>query len=429
MTGRWVLAGMALFAGWMSWFCLERNARFGAGILDLGLHDQMVWLASRGADPWLTTRGLSVLQDHFTPAAWLLAPLYFGAGSLLVLQAAATASGAWPVYRLSGRADLALLYLLHPVVQWQAAFDFHLTTLVTPLFLWALMFRSQERLGGYYACLALALTTGEAIGFTVVALAWVVRDWRTFWLGAGGLGVAGVTMHVALGGEPSQYLGLYGRWSWDPDMLVTVLVLLAPLAFLPLGCPARLVPALPALLGNALAWRPAQHDFTLHYEAAVVPFLFWAAAEALPRLRWRWPLAAAGVVGLALGPRSLPGAVGLEVTLPPEASVSAENVTGGWLSERPSLYLFPNPFQSAVWGNHPGALAEGATNHVMPLEPGALRRAARDASVQYVVFVTARPNGCPLPDEDREYYLQGLVGSGWYRVARSEPGVTILERR
>lgn len=447
---RLVLAAMVAYGALFTWFTTARDARLGAGILDLGIHDQTVWLASRGLDPYLTSRGLSAFADHFSPVAWVLAPFYWGPASLLALQAFATASGAWPVFRLALRrsvspglaAALAGLYLLHPVVQWQNVFDFHFVVLTTPLFLWALLFLEEERPFGYYACLVTALLCGEAVGFTLLALAWTVRSAGTAVLGAAGLVVAAVSMRLASGGAPSQYASLYPTSAegalqvllllFSEDTLNLFLVLLLPLALLPLGSPRRLVPALPVLLGNLLSWRSSQHDFHFHYEAAVLPFLFWAAADALPRLpRAAWVLSAAALVGWLLGP--LAPWRGLPDTAPPawpevpaEASVSAENPSGARFSARRGIYLFPNPFQSAAWGNRPQALAETASNQVAPLEPGALRRAAEDAGVDYVVFTSGVRNACPVSDPDRHHYLGVLLT--WYGVHHAGPGAVILRR-
>lgn len=456
---RLVLAAMALYAAGFSWFTVARDQRLAAGILDLGIHDQTVWLASRGLDPFLTSRGLSAFADHFSPVAWLLAPFYAGAWSLLAVQACATASGAWPVFRMALRrgsppgpaAGLALLYLAHPAVQWQNVFDFHFAVLTTPLFLWALLFLEEERPWGYGACLGLALSCGEAVGFTVLALAWTIRGSRwalpTAVAGLAGLVIAAAAMRLASGGAASQYASLYPTSLFSArqvlqslvsvDTLNLFLVLLLPLAFLPLLAPGRLVPAVPVLLGNLLSWRDSQHDFHFHYEAAVLPFLFWAAAEALPRLRWPSVLAGAAVVGFFLGPlapgRGLPPAeraawASALAGLPPEASVSVENPGGGLVSARERVYLFPNPFQSAAWGNRPQALAETASNEISPLEPGALRRAAEDAGVDCVVFLSGVRNACPISVPDRHHYLRVLLSTPTYGVRHAGPGLVILER-
>lgn len=458
---RLVLALAALYGLGMSWFTLQKDQRLAAGILDLGIHEQTVWLASQGLNPWLTSRGLSAFADHFSPVAWLLAvpyQLWPGPEILLSVQALLTASGAWPVFRLAARrasepaaAALAALYLLNPVVQWQNAFDFHFTVLTTPLLLWALHFLEEERPWAYALSLGLTLACGEALGFTVLTLAWTIRRsswaWPTAAAGLGGLVLAAEAMRLASGGAASQYGSLYPTDLFSAQRVLAAiltedtqnlfLLLLLPLAGLPLLAPEKLVPALPVLLGNLLSWRQSQHDFHCHYEAAVLPFLFWAAAEGLPRLRDpRW-LAAPAFLCWLLGPlapwRGLPAAdyeawTAVLDSLPAETSISAENRGGSRVSARQQVYLFPNPFQAAAWGNSPQALAETASNEVHPLEPGALRRAAEDAQVDQVVFLTGLPNPCPLAEADRHHFLRVLLSTPLYGVRHAGPGVVILER-
>ena len=83
--------------------------RYAEGLnstFDLGIHDQACWLVYHGINPFLSSRGLQVQADHFSPMAYLLAPLYFfwnDPRMLLLVQTLVLGSGSIPVYLLARR--------------------------------------------------------------------------------------------------------------------------------------------------------------------------------------------------------------------------------------------------------------------------------------------------------------------------------------
>ena len=110
---------------------------------DLGIFDQAVWLISQGETPFVTTRGLHILGDHFSILLYLLGPIYRlfpHPKTLLTLQTLAMALGAIPAYglarkRLGGESYgllFGLVYLLHPAHQWSITYEFHPDTFANP---------------------------------------------------------------------------------------------------------------------------------------------------------------------------------------------------------------------------------------------------------------------------------------------------------
>jgi uncharacterized membrane protein len=97
---------------------------------------------------------------------------------LLVLQDAAMALGALPVFLLarkhlrSERAGVAfaLVYLLYPATTWTALNEFHPVALATPLLLAAIWALDEHRLVLFSAFALLAATTKEEIPLVIAGI-------------------------------------------------------------------------------------------------------------------------------------------------------------------------------------------------------------------------------------------------------------------
>jgi uncharacterized membrane protein len=116
------------------------------------------------------------LGAHVEPLTLLLAPLAWLAGDapnlallLLVLQAMVVASGAVPTYLLArvllknefGGVTFALLYLLYPTVGAIVSFEFHMVTLATGFWLWAIYFVHRQKWWGVVTFALLATACKE----------------------------------------------------------------------------------------------------------------------------------------------------------------------------------------------------------------------------------------------------------------------------
>ncbi|MEP7334895.1 MAG: DUF2079 domain-containing protein, partial [Actinomycetota bacterium] len=346
----------------------------------------------------------SRLASHFDPILVLFAPLWLvwpSPEALLVAQAIAIALGALPVFWLarkhldSERAGLgfALAYLLYPATQWVALSEFHPVALTTPLLLFAFWYLDEDRLVAFAICAALASTTKEEIPLAVAGLGvWyaLARRRRVAGIAIAVAGVAvaafalGVVAHYNDGGDPfaGRYEEVGGspagilktlltdpltilRAAFDLHGLAYLLVLLVPLAFLPLAAPLALLPALPDLALNLLSSTDTQTSVHFHYVAPLVPALFAAAIFAAARFERpiAKPLVALVLVSnFVLGAiplwGAIPGGEALQANaalisdhdrtaaralrlIPSDVVVSASNSLGAHLSERRRFLSFP----------------------------------------------------------------------------------------
>jgi hypothetical protein len=117
-----------------------RHHSFRSGSLDLGFFDQLTYLISVGQPPINSIANFHLLSDHAAYTLYLIAPIYLiwaNVHVLLIVQAIALASGAYPICRiaqlqgLSHRHALALAvaYLLYPIVLTANLADFHPETI------------------------------------------------------------------------------------------------------------------------------------------------------------------------------------------------------------------------------------------------------------------------------------------------------------
>ncbi len=142
----WLLiAAYALTFGALS---ILQHDSFGTSIYDLGNVDQAVWNTIHGRILQFTTQprmGDIRLSMHVEPILLpisLLYLIYSSPKTLLILQTAAMALGAWPLYLLArwklGRAwpavAFSLAYLLMPALEAANLFEFH-AVVIAPVFL------------------------------------------------------------------------------------------------------------------------------------------------------------------------------------------------------------------------------------------------------------------------------------------------------
>lgn len=391
----------AYAAGFGTLAALEHRA-FETGRFDLGNMTQAVWSTVEGRPLDVTELGgdqISRLGAHVDPFLVLFAPLWLVWPSptmLLVVQAAAIALGALPIFWL-GRKHLGsewagvlcgLAYLVYPAVQWLALDEFHPVALACPLLAYAFWYLDEDRLWAFVPFGILAALTKEEIPLIVGALG----IWYAI---AKGRRVAGTVIAIAGAATTALWLGIvmphfregaepafYGRYNavggspagivetavTDPLALAEALThrrdllylveLGLPLAGLFLLAPLALIAAVPELLANLLSSVSNQTSIRFHYTAPITPFLFAAAILGAAQFRRRREVAAAIlafslVAGIAIGPlragelaperRSTHDRVAEQAValIPPDAPVSSTNGLGGHLSERRRIHSFP----------------------------------------------------------------------------------------
>lgn len=364
---------------------------------DLGIFEQVVRNYAHLNIPVseLKGPGVNILGDHFSPILATLGPVYLLFPSpitLLTVQAAAFALSVVPVTRLAISTCGTRLggvfgaaYALSWGIQSAVAFDFHETCLAVVFVAFCLerLYRRQ-----WWAAVAYSLPlllVKEDLGLTVAAIGLyiVLRGPKKLGvpLALGGVAACCLTMlvvipHLNVYGQ-NTYLGQAAGTVGNPlvrfimpgQKLETVLLLLAPTAFLALRSPI-LVIALPTIAWRFWATNPAYWGTDFHYSAVLMPVVFVAAATAVPRVHAALRAALpryAGRFHLAIGAWCLTFVVLLSgqspvgqlfraeawrpvlsaaerealASIPDHATVAAENSLAPQLTSRTTVYLFP----------------------------------------------------------------------------------------
>jgi uncharacterized membrane protein len=407
-TRRVVYGAMAVYALLFAAAAVVVYLMFHEQRLDLGDMVQAVWSTAHGHFLQVTTpsgREVVRLGLHADPFLALFAPLWWLWPSpllLLVVQAAAVASGVLPVYWLarthlgSERAGVhfAFIYLLFPATQYNALTDMtgpHPVSFAVPLILYAIWFLYTDRLLPFAVMALLAASTKEEIPIAIGCLGiwYAVRRGRRL-SGAAilALGTAATLVDVlviiphysptgqspfagryaAIGGTPrgiahtlvSDPLAfVHAVASWHK--LIFVLLLLVPFLGLWALEPLLLLCAIPELAVDLFSSEPLQTQIQGHYTAGVLPFVLAAtvlgtarlgrdparvsfyALAAVAMLMVLSPLIPAGA-DLVAAVRSDPARAAKSRALrmvPADAKVSASQAIAGYLSARRFISVFP----------------------------------------------------------------------------------------
>ncbi len=269
----------------------------------------VTWLGERMAGGWAThpafvpivvaLAGVAMATSALT-CLWAGDDHSFGSVATIVLQAAALAAGALPLARLARRelsdpslvAALVIAYLAFTPIRSVMNLGIDPAAFAGPALLSALVaFREGRfRLGAVLGCAALAIDPRAAVlglmlgGYLLVVL-------RQVRLGAVACVVALAVLAIAwrapvsvLGGPIAPLGAVASVAGFGLHAFTAWLVVLAPLAFLPLLAPLHLVIVLPALiLGGALV-APGRGALEASWVALASPLLFAAAVFGIRKL-------------------------------------------------------------------------------------------------------------------------------------------------
>lgn len=410
------LAAVYLFVyGALSVLRHESYHSFG---FDLGLFNQTFWNTTQGR-PFESTMSQaqpiphSLFGDHFSPILWVLVPFYYAyphPETLVVVQTAALALGAWPVYLLAklklpnGYPLLwVIAYFLFIPLAYINLDDFHEVTFAVAPLGFALYFVERGRTGPFLLSLLITFLVKEEMaligaGFGVYVLL-SRRSWKVG-LGvlAGSLLAFAAVIQIVIpffaNGSPYPYIGeRYSEVGGSLRGIATTLVtdplriarsLLQPkkiyfviaLFGSTLGLSALAgwasVVLLPTLGYLLLSNYVPQFSFTSQYSAPLIPLIVGTAILAMARMResWHRPVMAAVVVsslvfswgfgdmpfsrkfdpGLYTTPARYTTFVRYLSVIPRDATVSAENGFPSHLSERRYIYDYGfEGTQNADW--------------------------------------------------------------------------------
>ncbi len=314
-----------------------RHFTFNTAGHDLGIFDQLVWNSLRGRlfEVSILPDTPVVLGQHFSVMMLAFVPLYALWSDpivLLVVQTLGIATGAFPIFwfareRIGHGLALvvAVAYFLFPALQWVNLFQFHEIALAIPLLSFATFFLLRRMDKPFLILLVVSLLVKEEIAFipvaigvylfliqrrralgltlamagaiwTVVLLQYIIPFFRGSEFNGGyyyfGSGIdAGKGRYDYLGGSLGEIaMTLVTRPAYVLQNVLTApkieftLLLLAPLAFLPLvGADVALM--LTPILGASLLSNYApQFSIYYHYTAAMIPCLFYAAVVGVERI-------------------------------------------------------------------------------------------------------------------------------------------------
>jgi uncharacterized membrane protein len=291
---------------------------------DLGTYAQSAWLINRGEEPVSTITDLDLFAEQagvgFYAVAWLTKVLPT-IPTLLVVQSAALAIGMVPLWRLARRVAhlrvgaagaLLVAYALYPALQDLNLADYHQASLAVPVLLGAALFGLEGRWLPFGLCCAAAMVCRADYGLVVmglgallaiegkrragavtavVALVWTVIALQAIQPNLAGGAFVHADAFEAYGTTP---LGVaWGMLTSPLEVLGDVfseenfqllVVLLAPVFFLPVIAPRYLLPALPLealyLVANASDERAARPEHVV----PMLAFVFVATVFAISRI-------------------------------------------------------------------------------------------------------------------------------------------------
>jgi uncharacterized membrane protein len=361
-----VIAYIAFYLTWS--ICNYRE--FGTYGFDLGIHDQAVWLLSRGESPFVTISGNHYFGDHLSWIMLVMVPFYWlfhSASVLLVAQSLALGLAAIPAFLVARKllrsewlaGAVAWAYLLNPYLGWTNLEQFHPDSFEVPLVFLAFLFVIGRRWRAFFVTIVLLMLVKEDVPLLVLGLGiWVAFRYdrgvglRTTVLGALWLfvnfrfllplmsGTGSLAAYVSSHATRIPFGGLGGflhtlvtrPWrvltaAFGPGRPLYYLQVFAPLGFLPWLSPSTLAAVILPLAANGLSTFYYQQSLQHHYGTLVVPGLLVAAIFGIAnarsrRLRW-------GVVGVML--------VGTMVSLWLWGPMPGSRDPGPWI-DRPTEY-------------------------------------------------------------------------------------------
>ena len=178
-----LLACMVLFVVWFSAYSIAAHDAHDTHKADLGQIDLAIWNTAHGRfvqqikEEAVSTRLTDHVEPIFLPVS-LIFWVWNDVRALLILQAAALAAGAWPIYLLArhklalagydaaaewGGLAITTAYLLTPALQAAAVAEFHALPLAAPLIAWALWTVTRRRWGWFMFASSLLIGVQEGM--------------------------------------------------------------------------------------------------------------------------------------------------------------------------------------------------------------------------------------------------------------------------
>ncbi|MCL1859383.1 MAG: DUF2079 domain-containing protein [Oscillospiraceae bacterium] len=324
--------------------CIMRYRTFLSSTFDFGIFAQMFEnMAKTGLQITSVERNmqLSHFAVHFSPFYYLLLPFYMifrSPESLLVMQSAAVALGAFPLALIAKKFKLnninilliIIAYLFYPALNGGLFFDFHENKFLTVLILWLMYFIISDKHENYkkyiliYIFAALILTVKEDSFLYVFCIALYMislkKDGRfvkrniitgvilagssiiyfmfsTFYLRAFGLGVMTYRYYLFLRMSEDGFLAMILNVVKNPALLLASLLsvpekldfifyMFIPLCFLPFVSKKLnfVFLIIPMIIMNLATDYIYQYDVNFQYTYGVTALLFFLALKNLSKI-------------------------------------------------------------------------------------------------------------------------------------------------
>ena len=387
-------------------------------------------------------------------ALLLIQTMALAAGAIPVYLLARTRLGHWSA------AGFVVVYLLYPALEAANMFDFHANALAVP-FLAAAFYCAElrwYRALAVWATLGMACREDIVLMFSMMGIyiVWVHQERKGWWLLSVSLAVFGLTtlvimpvstkegllrhaarytflrdaVHNAVQTSPCGIAAVVSDVLSEPDRIRYMTHLTAPVLVTPLLSPGSLLPATPIIGLNLLSsWNCTYALDRFHYSAPIVPFIAFSAILGVERLvTWlmkqrsiprTFTLAVlmAGILTTSVtyhrrfghtpiskrfavpkAEKRFAAASEMFGLIPSDARVSAEGSLNPHLTQRETIYLFPNL-------EHPTA---GPADYVALDQMG---------------------NIFPAKPEQYDALVTDMMSSGDYRILFDEDGYLLLKRR
>ena len=310
-------------AGFFGILGILKEQTFHYGFFDLGIEIHFnIWKTA--ISDGLIAKFINASQGHFQPLYIIHSYIYKlipSSSLLLFLQSIITISGIIPLYLLAKerfdssliRVGIILVYLLYPAVEYNTFNDHHLDHVFIPVMLWAYYFaeRSQTTLMILILMVASAIKEPLILGvsFFGIYLFWGKKRrylgsfiFLFFFLSAYWViyffipSVTPFMKGISTANEGTfiiNNISEVGIWIFlkeliTPKKILFVFFGFAPLLFLPLLSPSRLLPVIPIIGIQILSRSPLHQSVDSHYMAGIIPSLFVALVFGLSKIKDRW---------------------------------------------------------------------------------------------------------------------------------------------
>jgi uncharacterized membrane protein len=441
---KWSWLISAILLGFFAFYVVLKGTQhfsLNTNAYDLSVFDYALWNTVHGKMLFVPFWGNSFFYEHFSPVLLLLVPVYalFSTPvTLLVLQCAAIALAAWPLYRIAERiwgnkplaAILILVFLNNWYVVHGVLYEVHIEMIV-PLLVF-LMFWSwlQKNYFFYFVWLVLALMCKEDMGVYLFGfgcfLIW--KEKKMF----PGLWTAGSALFWVIGSlffvnQLNHGYTFVSNWNpeqlslgpllleqlrapWKPLLVFctpAVSRILLTVFFLPLFSWWGLICLLPIWV-QASSANTLQANFALYYAAPVLPFLFISTVFGLKTLMEKWPLLR---VWLLTGVGCFLVVFNLHV-YPPDSVLPRHKMIHEFLQ------TIPVASSIASQGNLVPHLKHSNQIQVLPKwETGA-----------ETILFDFQGNPFPMQPQEQADLYQEIMATGKYRKTLEKDGFVVLRR-